>query len=270
MGPAGEFLKLLRKPNMAKPKGDQDLPEEWDEPKVEDKEAEPKEEDEHEESEDEAAWMEKCANTFVQKEPDGEDAPADHEDVDATEEDYQEQEEEADGADDGTIELDEHDDAADGDAVMADADQEDDDDKQKKLHAKEYAEMDGARDKLANFVKGESKKRKAEDVQKEDVQQNHGWHRNRNKGNYGRKGNNKGWRGWWSPKGKGWGKGHKWSKPWRWQEWKGSGSASSHSGGGSPAEVLRADKKGGYYLPNGQGYIDANMQYHAHLGLFQC
>ena len=182
MGPAGEFLKLLRKPNMAKPKGDQDLPEEWDEPKVEDKEAEPKEEDEHEESEDEAAWMEKCANTFVQKEPDGEDVPADHEDVDATEEDYQEQEEEADGADDGTIELDEHDDAADGDAVMADADQEDDDDKQKKLHAKEYAEMDGARDKLANFVKGESKKRKAEDVQKEDVQQNHGWHRNRNKG----------------------------------------------------------------------------------------
>ena len=271
MGPAGEFLKLLRKPNMAKPKGDQDPAAEWDDPKMEN------------EDEEEAAWREKCANTPGAQADDGDGAATDDGDGehDAEVEDYQEQEEEAEPADDAPVELDGHDGAADAGDDHMDADhgddsghEEDDDKEQKELHAKEYKEMDDARDKLADFVQNESKKRKAED----GYQQDQSWkYRNRNKGNYGNNkgnyGNNKGnyhgygWRGWWSPKGKGKGK-QKWSKPWWGQPWK--GSASSHPGGEGASEVLRADQKGGYYLPNGQGYIDANMQYHAHLGLFQC
>ena len=166
-------------------------------------------------------------------------------------------------ADAGDDQMDaDHDDADDDDMPH-----EEDDDKQKKLHAKEYEEMDDARDKLADFAKGESKKRKKSP---EDGSKEHGTHgdyhqgwkyRNRNKGNYGNS-HGHGWRGWRSLFLEGKGKGKKWSKPhWQWQEWKGAPAPSSHPGGEVHRRSYAPTRKVATTLPNGQGYIDANMQY---------
>ena len=273
--PAGGFLKLLKSKQKAmKPAGDTDpIPEDWKEDK-----------EEMDEAAIEAAWETKCEATPGI----GMDENAKGGDMGGQEDEaYDEEEEEEEGGDandddvgddDEVCEVqdDENDDEESADKMK----QEDTSDDKGQQHEMEYEEMDKDRKKLAEFLTNEKKRKLSPGKETKDDDAGQSWHQHRNKGygnGYGKqKGNYQhGWgRNWW-PKGKGKGK-HKnkgWWNKWQWGhsedwQWHGSkGSASSHPGGG-PSAVLRADNKGGYYLPHGQGYIDAEMNFHPHLALF--
>ena len=275
-------MKLLSKQKAMKPKGDEDpIPQEW------------KDDVEMDEAAEEAAWVAQCAATAPvaigqaeQMEPETYEEEAEEEDTTHADDQHVDQDEEQ-----------RHDEESHEDEKaeeMEDEEKQEEEESNKSLHAKEYEDMDKDRAKLAKYLQNEKKRKLSPDDTKDydatddtkdntkDADQDHGWKcRNRNKG-YGNYYGNKGGygqgygRSWW-PKGKGKGKQKnkgkynkwQWSQSDDWQWSGGKGDASSHAGGG-PSSVLRADNKGGYYLPHGQGYIDAQMQYHPHLALFQC
>jgi hypothetical protein len=151
----------------------------------------------------------------------------------------------------------------------------------KNLYADELEEDEKDRNDLQKFVEGEHGKK---------VQQSHhgqeGWSQKyRNKGyNNGYKGNNKkqygkGWhgKGWQKGKGKGKSKGYRWPKwhqdwnynreDWgkhQWWDWDEGATKEQDAG-----VVLQQCKKGGYYLPKGQGYLDPDGNFHPQLGFNQ-
>eukprot|EP00435_Cladocopium_sp_Y103_P002665 s6148_g1.t1 len=246
--------------------GDQSpIPEEWKQEEPEEIDPQPTEETveeaemDQEEEEEEAKWRAKAEATPGVAVPDG--SKDEEEEVDGFKEEYDEVEEEP------HTEAEPHDEEQADDADMGD-------DHTGADHKGEYADMSQDMERLKDFVKEEnSKKRKTPDGEGDEGQ--HGdpnaGNRNRNKGNYksggkgwgnwGNKGGkgSKGWgNGWW-PKGKGkGGKWNKWQNSWHDDYWQPRGVPSSHAGG--HGGVLRADNKGGFYLPHHQGYIDANMQ----------
>ena len=265
MAEAGRFLLLLQKPKIAcKPKGDQDpFPEEWDMQKPEE-EKDPAEivpeEDAMQEDAEEEAWRSSTAAIQVDKD---ELQPV------PEEEEYHEEAEEEEPHDD--------------DDVLADADAppKEDMDEELERSQREYEEMDQQMGSLKKFVEdehgkgGHGEKRKHEEGDDKDHADESGWQHNkyRNKGkgghnqwhgyynqnwNYNKgKNHGKGWKGWHHGKGKGKGKWQpKWKSNWNREDW------TERDG-----MVLQASKKGGWYLPNGQGYLDADGKFHPHLGL---
>ena len=148
---------------------------------------------------------------------------------------------------------------------------------QKKLHEEEFEEDEKDRNDLKKFVETEH-----------DKKSDQGWDpKYRNKGynyNNGYKGNKK-WHGksWY---GKGWQKGKGKGKGYRWQKWHQDWSHNQedwgkhhwwdpHAGDEKTEKqqdagvVLQQCKKGGYYLPKGQGYLDPDGNYHPQLGFDQ-
>ena len=146
----------------------------------------------------------------------------------------------------------------------------------KNLYADELEEDEKDRNDLQKFVEGEHGKK---------VQQSHhgqeGWSQKyRNKGyNNGYKGNNKKQygKGWQKGKGKGKSKGYRWPKwhqdwnynreDWgkhQWWDWDEGATKEQDAGA-----VLQQCKKGGYYLPKGQGYLDPDGNFHPQLGFDQ-
>ena len=261
MEAAGRFVRLLRKPKIAaKPKGDMDpIPEDWG---LDDaaKAAEPVQEDEDKEEE---AW--RASTAAMDGEPPAE-VSKDEAEQEQQEEEYQEEAEEEDAADDPA------DDLADAAADANDEDEEHDDETSQGMHGNEYDQMDKQMKGLQKFVEAEhAKKGEAEKDDAGDKGYHNEWYYNkyRNKGkgtqnwSWNSKGNyGKGWKngkGWQkrSPKGKGkwnWGKGGKWQS--NWEDW-----------GQGRGDMLVPDSKGkGYYLPNGQGFLDNDGVYHPHLG----
>ena len=283
MESAGKFLRLLSKPKLAsKPKGDQDpIPEEWTMG------------DDAEDAEEEA-WRASTAAMQTDK-PGYEVASASAGDEQPEAEEYQEEEEEelhddtsepAEGDDDGQddAEPQDEDDAEAQDGADDDGPPKDDDDTTdvKEQSRREYEEMDTQMGELKKFVVDEhGKKRKHDDGGNDDGADEGHWQSNkyRNKGkgggnygygnkwNYKGKNHGKGRKGWQHGKSKGKGKWHwpKWN--YNWEDWGQQQRNDHHDQDGM---VLQASKKGGWYLPKGQGYLDSDGNYHAHLGLHQC
>ena len=247
----------------------------------------------YDEEEEAAKDAEVNPSDAVAHEPQPEEDPAEHgdgdEDVhgDGDEDDHGDGDEDdhGDGDEDdhGDGDEDDHgggDDHGDGDG-QADA-------AQKSLYSDEFHEDEKDRDDLKKFVEGERNK----------TVDDQGWKQQyRNKGYYnGHRGNNKyhgkghGWYGKGWQKGQKVQKGHKGkskgkSKGYRWPKWnqdwsynreewgkhqwwdadEGQASSSTCDAG----VVLQQCKKGGYYLPKQQGYIDPEGNFHPQLSFDQ-
>lgn len=143
--------------------------------------------------------------------------------------------------------------------------EEDEDDDDDHIHQQEFQDDEDERAKLRKFVDQEAKKTTVDQGDQKTDQWAHGNWKYRNRDGRGNYGWNKSYGGWtWNQhwnKGKGKGKG-------KWQKWNGYGKGQNKGRGeGSQGSMLVRDQKGkGFYLPNGQGFLDNEGVLHPHLG----